>query len=278
MGILTAKKIAEFYDAYARVGVTFTADIIQATGLIPEHVHIKCGSDFWPCVFMAASFQGAKVLANAKTGLLDRLGRTKKSASLRLSFRNSEDKGNPVTFFIPCRVGDCSPYKGSGEVSVLSVRFTQRPPDHFIEIMGRVLNARANSTKPGGERILITADSGRRLRLYSRETVVFIQKVPRRCILRDLSFSGAKVVLMGVGKFLADKEISLRVEFEEPRESFLLPGRIAGVGDVEGKQEMVALSVAYDRQRIPTGYKVRINDYANVVRADSRAPSDQAER
>jgi len=278
MGILTAKKIAEFYEAYARVGVTFTADMIQATGLIPEHVHIKCGSDFWPCVFMAASFQGAKVLANAKKGLLKKLAATKNSASLRLSFKNPEDRGNPVTFFMPCRVGDCSPYKGSGEVSVLSVRFTQRPPDDFIEIMGRVLDAKANSSKPGGERILVNADSGRRLRLYSRETVVFIQKVPRRCILRDLSFSGAKVVLMGVGKFLADKEVALRVEFEEPRESFLLPGRIAALGDVEGKQEMVALSIAYDKQRIPSAYKVRINDYSNIVRADGRAQSDWAER
>jgi len=271
MGILPAKKVALYYETFKGIDVTFTKDMIQVTGLIPDQVHIKCGSDFWPCVFFATSFLRSKVVANVKSGILDKLRLANNMASLRLSFRNQDEKGSPVTFFVAGRVTGLAPYKGSKEIVLISFQFTQRPPDDFIEIIGRVLDANVNSSKRRDERLQITAETQRKLRLYSREAVVFIQKVPRRCIIRDLSFSGTKLIMMGVGKFLIGKEATLRADFDDPRESFMLPGKFIRSEGVEGKQDLVALAMAYDDALVPMGYKVRINEYVNTVRADSRA-------
>ena len=272
MGILTTQKVAVYYERYKGIDVTFTKDMIRVTGLITEQVHLKCGSDFWPCVFFATSFQGAKIVANTKSGLMDKLQRANNLVSLRLCFKNIES-GSPVTFFVQGRVMGAVPYKNSNEISLLSIQFTQRPPDDLIEVIGRVLDANVNSSKRKEERIVITAETQRKVKLLSKETAAFVQGVPRRCILRDMSFSGAKVIMMGVARFLVNKETALRFDFDDPRESFLLKGKFIRSENVEGKKEMIALAMEFDDASIPMGYKIRINEYLNTLRADSR-PTD----
>ena len=269
MGILTAQKVAAFYERFKDIEVTFTKDMLQVTGLVTEQVHLKCGSDFWPCVLFATSFQSAKIIANIKSGLLEKLHRANNIISLRFCFKSS-DKGNPVTFFVAGRVTGTAPYKNSQDVYMLTIQYTQRPPDDLIEVVGRVLDANVNSSKRRDERVTLTTDNLRKLKL-SPETAVFIQSVPRRCILRELSFSSAKIIMLGVAKFLLDKETALRFDFDEPRESFLVKGKFTRAEMVEGKQDMLALAMEYDEALVPMGYKIRVNEFINTLRADSRS-------
>jgi hypothetical protein len=268
MGILNTQRVESFYNAFKGIDITFTKDMIQVTGLITEQVHLKCGSDFWPCVFFSTSFQGAKIVANIKSGLIDKLQKANNSVSLRFCFKNPED-GNPLTFFVAGHVIGLAPYKNSNDVSLLSVQFTQRPPDDLIEIVGKVLDANVNSSKRKDDRILITTETQRRLKLLSKETVVSIQGVPRRCILREVAFYNAKVIMVGVAKFIIDKDITLRFDFDDPRESFFVKGKFVHSDEVQGKQEMVALAMDYDEPNIPMGYKIRINEYLNTVRGSA---------
>jgi len=273
MGILTVQKVAAYYDRFKGIDVTFTKDMMQATGLLTEQVHLKCGSDFWPCVLYTTSFENAKIVANIKSGLLGKLQQANNMISLRLCFKSGEN-ANPVTFFVAARVVGTIPYKNSKDVFLLTLQYTQRPPDDLIEIVGRVLDANMNSAKRRDERITLSAESQRRLKLLTKETAAFIQAVPRRCILRELSFSNAKLIMMGVAKFLINKETALRIDFDDPRESFLVRGRFVRSEDVEGKKEMIALAMAFDEAQIPTGYKIRINEYLSTTWADTRAPSN----
>ncbi|GAB1484789.1 hypothetical protein MASR2M78_36070 [Treponema sp.] len=142
--------------------------------------------------------------------------------------------------------------------------------------MGRLLEANINSTKRRDERILLNADSMRKLHIQSKETALFIQGVPRRCILRDISFSGTKIIMIGVAKFLVDKEAAIRLDFEEPRESLLIKGKIVRSEDVEGRKDLVALALHFDESSVPMVYKMRINDFITLVRADTRGEQSPA--
>jgi hypothetical protein len=276
MGVVTAQKVSAYYEQFKGIEVTFAKEMIQVTGLLTEHVHLKCGSDFFPCVLFATSFHGAKVVANTKSGLLEKVQRANNSVNMRLSFKDT-DKGNPVTFFVAGYVDGTAPYKESEDVSLLTIRFAQRPPDYLVEVLGRVLDASVNF-KRRNERIALTAESQRRINLASRETVVFIQKVPRRCMLRELSFTSAKLVIMGVAKFLVEKEMSLRIEFDDPKEGFLISGKCVSSENVEGKSEIISLAMEFDPALVPLGYKVRVNNYISTVWADSRIPASGASR
>jgi len=273
MGILNTQKVANYYERYKGIDVTFTKDMIHVTGLITEQVHLKCGSDFWPCVFFATSFHGAKIVANTKSGLMGKLQHANNLVNLRLCFKNPES-GSPLTFFVAGRVMGAVPYKNSNEISLLSIQFTQRPPDDLIEIIGRVLDANVNSAKRKDERITITTETQRKLKILAKETAAFIQGVPRRCILRDMSFSGAKVIMMGIAKFLVNKDTALRFDFDDPRESFLVKGKFIRSENVEGKKEMIALAMEFDEAFIPMGYKIRVNEYLNTIRADNRSQDE----
>jgi len=269
MGILTSQKINEYYERFKTVEVTFTKEIILVTGLIPNQVYLKCVGDFWPCVIISSSFQGAKIVANIKSGILQKLERANNMVSLRFCFKIA-DKPNPVTFFINTRSIGYTSYGGSKDVALFSLQFTQRPPDDLIEFIGRILEANINSAKRKEERILITPETIRKMSIFSKDSAVFIQGVPRNCILRDLSFSGAKLIMMGVAKFLVDRDAALRVDFDDPRESFLLKGKFIRSETVEGRKDLIALAIQFNESVVPMGYKIRINNYLSQVRADGR--------
>jgi len=273
MGVLTSQKISEYYARFKTIDVTFSKEIIQATGLITNQVYLKCVGDFWPCVVFSTSFQGAKLVVSLKSGILKKLEKANNMVSVRYCFKYAE-KGNPVTFFVNARSAGYAPYGNSEDMALFSLQFTQRPPDDLIEIVGRILDANVNSAKRRDERIAISPESLRKLNISSKETAVFIQGVPRRCILRDLSFSGAKIIMMGVAKFLVEKDAALRIDFDDPRQSFLMKGKFIRSEIVEGRKELVALAVDFDESTVPMGYKIRINDYISQFRVDSRTSGD----
>jgi len=277
MALLTSQKIAALFERYKTIDVTFSKELIYVSGLVANQVYLKCLGDFWPCVIYSSSFQGAKIIANLKSGILNKLEYSNNMASLRFCFKIA-DKANPVAFFVNAKCAGYTSYGNSKDVALFTLIFTQRPPDDLIEIMGRILDANVASAKRREERVLMTPDSMRKMNISSKESAVFIQGVPRNCILRDISFSGAKVIMMGVAKFLENKVAALRMDFNEPRECFLIKGKFIRSEAVEGRKDLIALIILFDETSIPMGYKIRLNDYLVQLqsRADSRGENVQS--
>ena len=276
MGILTSQKISAYYELFKTIDVSYSKEILQVTGLLTKQVCLKCASDFWPCYIYSSSFQGAKVLVSIKSGILQKLERANNMVSLKFSFKVA-DKGDPLSFFVTTKSTGYVPYSGSDDMALFTLQFTQRPPDDLIEIMGRILDANVNSTKRKDEMILINPESSRKLRI-SKESAILIQNVPRQCILRDISFSGARIIMMGVAKFLVDKVAVIKMDFDDPRESFLLKGNLVSAEMVEGRKELVSLDLQYDENIVPMGYKIRINDYLSQIRPDGRGSENVVEK
>ena len=268
MSIPTSQQIGKWFDLYRTIDVTFTKEIIKSTGLDARGVYLKCVGEQWPCVVYSSSFSGAKVITSAKQSLSQRVTQANSLVSLRFSFKLS-DKPDPVSFFIGAKVLGYSNYaqSGSGDLQYVSMQYTQRPPDDFIDIMGHLLEANMNAARRRDERILLSPDAMRRMNLVSKDSFVFVQGVPRKCILRDLSFTGAKAIIVGLAKFLVGKECILRVEMEEPRESLELKGMIVRYEDVEGRKDLTAIAIHFDEQSVPMTFKMHINDYLSQVRA-----------
>jgi hypothetical protein len=266
MSIPTSQQIGKWFDLYKAIDVTFTKEIMKSTGLDTKGVFLKCVGEQWPCVVHSSSFSGAKIIVSNKQALTDRIAKANNAVSLRFSFRFS-DKPDPVSFFIGAKVLGFSTYAvGGGDLQYASLQYTQRPPDDFIDIMGRLLEANMNSARRRDERILLNPDSMRRMGLLSKDCFIYVQGVPRKCILRDLSFSGAKAIILGLAKFLVGKECTLRVDMDEPRESLDLKGTIVRYEDVEGRKDLTAIAIHFDEQSVPMNFKMHINDCLSQVR------------
>jgi hypothetical protein len=274
MAVFTSQRITAYYEKYRSIEVTYTKDIIRVTGMVPQQIHLKCGGDFWPCVIYSSSFEGAKIVANTSSGILNKLQAANNAASLRFCFTNP-DANQPLTFFVGVRVTGNSPYRDSKDMASFTLQFTQRPPDDLIQIMGRLLDANVNSVKRKNAWIALAPENIRRLKILLKDISVFIQNVPRPCVLRELSFIGAKIIIRGVAKFLIEKESALRIDFEDPRESFLIKGKLIAAEPVEGRQDLLVVNIEFAGQLIPLGYKIRLNDFLSQVWADTRSNDRQ---
>jgi len=279
MSITTSQQIGKWYELYRTIDVTYTKEIIKSTGLDTRGVFLKCIGEQWPCVIYSSSFSGAKVIASSKQELGDRVTKANSLVSLRFSFKLS-DKPDPVSFFIVAKVLGYSNYtQGGGDLQYVSLQYTQRPPDDFIDILGRLLDANINASRRRDERILLNPDAMRRLCLVTKDSYIYVQGVPRKCILRDLSFSGAKAIVAGIAKFLVGKECILRIEVDEPRESLDIKGSIVRYEDVEGRKDLTAVAIQFDLQSVPMTFKMHINDYLSQVRqprSEGEAPATPA--
>ena len=267
MAISTSQQIARYYQQYSDVDVTFTKDVIKATLLNPKQVYLKCTGYQWPIVVYSASMTGAKVIANMKTSLSEAIKKSNNMVSLRLSFLQ-RDKADPLSFFVGAKIAGYTPYgQEKPELYFLTLTYTQRPPDDLIEILGRLIDANTSSARRKEERIPVTADSARAMGLNHKDAMVYIDGVPRRCIVRDVSFGGAKVVILGLAKFLVNKQANLRLTLSETDEEVDVPATVVRFEAVEGRSDIAALALQFDVETIPMKYKLMISGFLNSSKA-----------
>lgn len=273
MGYATSQQLARYYELYQNIDVTFTKEVIKTIGLIPQQVFVKALGGQWPCVINSSSLTGAKIIAGNKSGIYEKIQQGTVSVSLRFSFLNAE-KNEPLTFFVSSKVVGVTQYAGSPDLVLISISFTQRAPDDLIEKLGSLLEANINSAKRREERITLTPDALRKLGILQKETLIFIQGIPRRCILRDVSFSGAKVIMVGIAHFLQDKDVVLRIDLDEPRVAVGIKGKIVRTENVENRKDLVALAISYIEPEVPMAYKMHINNYLTQQRKTQLTESD----
>ncbi|MDR0663512.1 MAG: pilus assembly protein PilZ [Spirochaetaceae bacterium] len=268
MGMLPRQKLQDYYDEFKSIPITFNKEVIQVTGLQAKQVILKCASDFYPCFVWSTSFEEAKVVASNKSGLIEKLKESNNSVSIKFCFKQPAG-GEQVAFLVTTRMIGFAPYAGGADMSMFTLRFSQRPPDDLIEIVGRILEANVSFSKRKNERIVITPDTLRKLRFSDKAVGVAVEGVPRRCLVRDISFNGARLAMVGISKFLIGKQAVIKFNFDEPAENYDISGKIQNVENIADRGDMVLVNMIYT-DTVPMVYKVRLNDYLSTVRPDSR--------
>ena len=267
MAIVTSQQLTHYYDYYRTTEIIFTKDIIKVLALDPRQIFVKCAGAQWPCILNSTSFQGARIIVGTKGEAFKQLAQKDASTvNLRYYFRKPD--GQELSFYVAGKVGAISSYMNSTDLAIISIQYTQRPPDAFIEMLGHLIDANENAIRRKEERILLNAETCRRLRMKHEESVIQIEGVPRRCIIRDLSFGGAKVMVLGLAQFLVGKKIKLNLEFTDPSEVLNLDGTIIKGLPVEGRKDIFAASIKFDETGAALSYKIHINTYLSSLRKD----------
>lgn len=264
MGVTTSQQILRYYELYRDTEIIFSKEVLTVLRVDPRQIYLKCNGVQWACIINSASLMSARIIVGTKGGAYAAIQKDNTSVTLRFFFVDNHGKG--MSFFVNTRVTNIEAHMASNELAIATLTFNSKPPDDLIEILGRLLEAKTNSMSRTEERIPITADSKRRLSLVKEEALVFVQNVPRNCIIRNLSFSGANILMMGIPKFLHEKETMLRLEFDEPHEFININGIVTKTENIEGRKDLVALAMKFDETTIPISYKVHINNCLPVVR------------
>ena len=263
--VTTNQQINNYYDTYRETEIVFTKDILRTLRIDPRQIYIKCGGSQWPCIINSTSFQFAKIIVGTSGGAFTQI--TKKDAPpVNLRYYFFSEDNTPLTFFVTCHVTNVTPYMNSQELAIITLTFTQRPPDDLIYKLGTLMDANDSFINRKEDRITIDEVSQRKLGIDKKETIVFIENVPRRCILINLSFSGGKIVFVGISQFLNGKSVVIRLLCSEPNEIIDIRGTIVAVHNVEGRKDLVQAGIKFDDEQVPLSYKMRLNNYLTTNR------------
>ena len=265
MSVITSQIIARYFDEYQNTEITFSKEIITALAMDPRQIYIKCAGSQWPIIISSSSFTLCRIVVGTTGGAFQILAKKDPPpVSIRFAFYTQD--GQLASFFISGKVSTISSFTGGKDLALVTINFTQRPPDDFIEMLGHLLDANTNATRRKDDRIVITPDSLRKLGIPKKESIIMIQHIPRHCILQELSFGGAKIVVMGLAQFLVNKEIHMRIEFDEPHEIVSLKGMIMDTQFVENRKDIIIANIKFDEQTTPLAYKVHINNFITTAR------------
>lgn len=269
MAFASSQQLNKYYDLYKDIDVTFSKEVIMALNLDARQSFIRCSGGQWPCIINSASMTKAKIICGKKSGFIEKLKSGVTSISLRFTFFAPEIK-DTLSFFVGAKLIGISSYDaGSHDLVLINLEYTQRAPDDLIEKLGALLEANVNSKKRQNDRVIINAETSRKIGLVQKETVIFVDGIPRRCILGDISFSGAKIFMVGIANFLINKDVTVRFTFEDPSAVFGIKGKSLRAEHVEGRKDLVAIAIQYYPQTIPMMYKMYLNKYFSVVRKSS---------
>lgn len=266
MAVTTSQQISRYYEQFQTADVTFTKEVIRALMLNTKQVFLKATGYQWPCIIYSSSMVGAKIIANLQTSLKEAFNKSKGLVSLRFSF-HQRDRVDSLAFFVSAKIVGIAPYGDSAQgLHYLSLQYTQRPPDDLIERLGQVLEASIAAKRRREERIIMSPDVAKRLGLASKSAVVVVDHVPRKVLLRDISFGGAKVIMHGVPQFLVNKAALVQIDFEDPTETVGITGTIIRFEPVEGRPDIAAFAIRFSETGVPMAYKMRLSEYLRTVK------------
>lgn len=260
MSVTTSHHISRYYDYFRDKEIVFTKANLKSLRIDPRQIYIKCNGDQWPCIINSSSLQQAKIIVGTSSGIYTTISK-KRDTTVSLRYCFFDQYNEPIQFSVTCNVLDIKSYQGSNELALITLVFTQRPPDDLILRIGEFIEVNQNFTNRKEERIGINKNSLRELSIPKEESFVFISGVPRKCIIKDLSFGGARLMLVGIPKFLENKAIDLRLFFSDTNENVSLKGVVRNADFLQGRKEISIINIEFDADEIPMSYKFHINSY-----------------
>ena len=260
MGVTTSHHIQHYYDYFRDKEIVFTKANLKALRIDPRQIYLKCNGGQWPCIINSTSLQQVRVFIGTGSGIYQAINKNRNvPISVRYCFFASN--GEPIQFFVNSTVSEIKPYPGSNELAIVTLGFTQRPPDELILRLGEFIEVNENFKNRKEERIALNENSLRQLGIPKEESYIFIEGVPRKCIMKDLSFGGVRLMLVGIPKFLENKSIDLRMFFTDTSEKLSLPGVIKEAEFLEGRKDVSIVHIEFNADDIPMSYKFHINSY-----------------
>lgn len=256
MGVITTQKLNTYFSEFADNDVSFNKDVVKSLALVPRQIFLKFKGGQQPCIIFSSSMKKAKVIISLSPKLIQELKDQGNSVQLRYCFLNEKD--DLLSFFVQSRIDGLTIYNQDKHLYFANLVFSQRPPDDLIRILGSVLESNKNASHRSEERIILDKPMLRSLGMNSTNAKLVVDNVPRNCILRDLSFSGAKVIVLGNAKFIVNKPFLIQMELMDGTK-IKIAGTVKRFEAIEGRKDICALGLIYDIDKVPMQYKLLLN-------------------
>jgi hypothetical protein len=258
---VTSYQIKSYYERYKDVDITFNKKVMEFMQVIPTEIFVKCKDYVYPCIINSTSMTGARIIAQVNMLFFNRVKSNNDIVHLRFAFNKGDSPGQ-ISFYVLARMEEYTPFESNKpDLYFIDLKYTQRPPNDLVIILGTLIEAGATIKKRKNERIVITPETLRMLKIKNAQAILIINGTRQKCLLRDISLSGAKVITAGSEDAYLEKEAILVIQSTE---NFLLgkiPGRVKRCEAIKGQDGFVVCAIHYNDGRVPPEYSKKIIDY-----------------
>jgi len=253
MAVLGPSVLQNLYEEFLNTELTFSKDVVAAIGSLPTESSLKWQGTLFPCLIHAATFRAAKVLVRVSEDDGKRLELGSKAATLTLTYLHAKTAKKELYQFNG-NVQILQQYPaGGGSLSLLvSIVYNHRPPEGFLQIHAAFLNLKKEANQRREDRIPLNGDAKELLGLTNLNTTVSVDAIDRKCLIRELSYSGARAILTGIAPFLVDRKIALEVPFADGK--ITIPGTIVRAEPLEGHKGLAMIALGYEEDQVPVEY------------------------
>lgn len=254
MGILGNTQILAFYKEFQHRELSYTREVAGSLGLLYESPTLKIAGENFACLVHSLSFSAARIVLRVPSVQIEELRTGTRVGILRISFQAGL-RSEVEEFTLSGKFTFQSHKAGSDGTTLLLVRldFNHRPPEGLIEIQGRYLKLRSDAELRKDLRITVDEATLRLMGMKSSRADMVIDQIPRKCVLREVSFGGATVILGGVAKFLGEREFRLSLDLSSGS-PVDVPGKIIRAEPLEGYKAMAVLGLSHHEDRVPGAY------------------------
>ena len=257
MSTQTRHKCDEYYRLYLEHDVSLTKDIITKMNLIPNKNYLRYGGENIPCILYSTSMIRARIIAQLKSSVCEKIGLGNKTASLCLAFKR-EKKQDPVTLYINAKIAGFTPYKSDiPGVNFVTLKYMNKPPDDFIFKLGEIISSSTTSKKRKEQRINLDDEKAKRMQLQTDKIWVICEGKQIPCVLKDISFSGAKIITKRNKEPFLNKQVKLILNISSLEGISAMIGKVVHCEEItiNNNIKLIALGIAFDKASIPDSYK-----------------------
>jgi len=246
--------LQNLYQEYLDTELTYSKEVALGLGVLPADSSLKWAGDLYPCVVHSCSFRAAKVLVRLTASQWKAMESGSKISTLTLTFLQPKNGKKELFQFNGNLQVHQQHGAGEGELSILmGIVFNHRPPEGFLQAHGSYLNLKKEANQRREDRILLNGEMREILGLTSLNTVITVDHIERKCLLRELSYNGARVILTGVAPFLLEKPFVIDIPFTGSS-LYSIPGNIVRAEAVEGQRGLAVIALGYHPDRVPVDY------------------------
>jgi hypothetical protein len=135
-------------------------------------------------------------------------------------------------------------------------------------MLGQLFDTHTNFKRRKDERIELNPANIKLIGIDGKEAALVLENQARKCIVRDLSFSGTKVLLFGAQPDHVNKAVVLQLS--ALKQQILIPGTIVRFEEVVGREDIGAFGIQFMEEKTPMSYKILIN---NTLRSMRHTPA-----
>ncbi|MBN2532694.1 MAG: PilZ domain-containing protein [Spirochaetales bacterium] len=258
---LSAYQITSYYERYKEVDITFNKKVMEFMQVIPKEIYLKCKDYIYPCIINSSSMIGARIIAQVDMLFFNRVKTNNNIVHLRFAFQKGDSTGQ-ISFYVLSKMEQYTPFESNKpDLYFIDLKYNQHPPNDLVIILGTLIEAGSMIKKRKDERIAITPESLRMLRIKGSQAIFIIEDTQQKCLLRDISLSGAKVITARGKEEYLGKSVTLVLYSVENYLLGKMPGIVKRCEEIKGHEGFLALAIQYDEKNIPPEYSKRIIDY-----------------